>query len=92
MKIVLQIALGLIAAIGGFVDIGDLVFNTQAGATYGYSLLWRSSSASSESASMPRCAAAWRGHGPSGIRRDPRAARVRRRAGHARRQARSSTC
>jgi manganese transport protein len=35
-----QIALGIIAAIGGFVDIGDLVFNTQAGATYGYSLLW----------------------------------------------------
>jgi Mn2+/Fe2+ NRAMP family transporter len=40
MRIVLQIALGIIAAIGGFVDIGDLVFNTQAGALFGYDLLW----------------------------------------------------
>lgn len=40
MKVVLRIALGIIAAIGGFVDIGDLVFNSQAGATYGYTLLW----------------------------------------------------
>jgi manganese transport protein len=40
VKTVLQIALGVIAAIGGFVDIGDLVFNSQAGATLGYSALW----------------------------------------------------
>jgi manganese transport protein len=40
LKKVLQIALGLIAAIGGFVDIGDIVFNTQAGATFGYAILW----------------------------------------------------
>ena len=40
MKAILQIALGIIAAIGGFVDIGDLVFNTQAGATFGYDLVW----------------------------------------------------
>ena len=40
MKIFLQIALGIIAAIGGFVDIGDLVFNIQAGAIFGYQLLW----------------------------------------------------
>ena len=40
MKAVFQIALGVIAAIGGFVDIGDLVFNAQAGATLGYSALW----------------------------------------------------
>jgi manganese transport protein len=40
VKAVLQIALGIIAAIGGFVDIGDLVFNSQAGATLGYSVLW----------------------------------------------------
>ncbi|WP_320671348.1 NRAMP family divalent metal transporter [Patulibacter defluvii] len=40
MKAVLQIALGIIAAIGGFVDIGDLVFNVQAGAIFGYDLLW----------------------------------------------------
>jgi manganese transport protein len=36
----LQIALGILSAIGGFVDIGDLVFNTQAGATFGFRLLW----------------------------------------------------
>jgi manganese transport protein len=35
-----QIALGIIAAIGGFVDIGELVFNTQAGADFRYTLLW----------------------------------------------------
>jgi manganese transport protein len=40
VRFVLQIALGIIAAIGGFVDIGDLVFNSQAGATLGYSTLW----------------------------------------------------
>jgi manganese transport protein len=40
VKIVLQIALGIIAAIGGFLDIGDLVFTTQAGASYGYETLW----------------------------------------------------
>jgi manganese transport protein len=36
----LQVALGILAAIGGFVDIGDLVFNTSAGALFGYQLLW----------------------------------------------------
>ena len=36
----LNLALGILAAIGGFVDIGDLVFNTAAGATFGYQLLW----------------------------------------------------
>jgi len=35
-----QIALGILAAIGGFVDIGDIVFATTAGATFGYELLW----------------------------------------------------
>jgi manganese transport protein len=39
MKI-FQVALGILAAIGGFVDIGDLVFNVQAGAKFGYQLLW----------------------------------------------------
>jgi manganese transport protein len=37
---VFKIALGILAAIGGFVDIGDLVFNVAAGATFGYQLLW----------------------------------------------------
>jgi Mn2+/Fe2+ NRAMP family transporter len=40
VKPFLQIALGILSAIGGFVDIGDLVFNTQAGATFGFQLLW----------------------------------------------------
>lgn len=40
MKTVFGIALGVIAAIGGFVDIGDLVFNVQAGAAIGYPALW----------------------------------------------------
>jgi manganese transport protein len=37
---ILGVALGILAAIGGFVDIGDLVFNTAAGATFGYQLMW----------------------------------------------------
>jgi manganese transport protein len=36
----LAVALGILSAIGGFVDVGDLVFNTQAGATFGFQLLW----------------------------------------------------
>ncbi len=40
MRKVLQIALGMVAAFGGFVDIGELVFNVQAGAAFGYQLLW----------------------------------------------------
>jgi manganese transport protein len=40
VKKVFQIALGIIAAIGGFVDIGELVFNTQAGADFRFQLLW----------------------------------------------------
>jgi hypothetical protein len=37
VKKVLQLALGIIAAVGGFVDIGELVFNAQAGAFFRYS-------------------------------------------------------
>jgi manganese transport protein len=40
MNRILGLALGILAAIGGFVDIGDLVFNVAAGATFGYQLLW----------------------------------------------------
>lgn len=40
MKKIFQLALGILAAIGGFVDIGDLVFNVGAGAKFGYQLLW----------------------------------------------------
>jgi manganese transport protein len=40
LKSILAVALGIMSAIGGFVDIGDLVFNTQAGALFGFQLLW----------------------------------------------------
>jgi Mn2+/Fe2+ NRAMP family transporter len=40
MSKVLGLALGILAAIGGFVDIGDLVFNVSAGAAFGYQLMW----------------------------------------------------
>jgi manganese transport protein len=40
VKAVFSIALGILAAIGGFVDIGDIVFNIAAGAAFGYQLLW----------------------------------------------------
>ena len=40
MKGVFAIALGILAAIGGFVDIGDIVFNVAAGSVFGYQLLW----------------------------------------------------
>jgi manganese transport protein len=40
VKSIFSIALGILAAIGGFVDIGDIVFNVAAGATFGYQLLW----------------------------------------------------
>lgn len=38
MKRVFEVALGVLTAIGGFVDIGDLVFNAQVGARFGMSL------------------------------------------------------
>ncbi|HEY0891099.1 MAG TPA: divalent metal cation transporter [Nocardioides sp.] len=40
MKKLLGIALGVLTAIGGFVDIGDLVTNAQVGARFGLSLAW----------------------------------------------------
>jgi Mn2+/Fe2+ NRAMP family transporter len=40
VKNIFAIALGILAAIGGFVDIGDIVFNVEAGAIFGYELLW----------------------------------------------------
>jgi Mn2+/Fe2+ NRAMP family transporter len=40
MKKVLAITLGILTAIGGFVDIGDIVANSEAGARFGMSLAW----------------------------------------------------
>ena len=58
MKNVFGIALGILAAIGGFVDIGDIVFNVAAGATFGYQLLWAVVLGSAGSSRTPRCAGA----------------------------------
>lgn len=40
MKKVFAVALGILTAIGGFVDIGDLVTNAVVGARFGMSLAW----------------------------------------------------
>jgi Mn2+/Fe2+ NRAMP family transporter len=40
MKQVFAVALGILTAIGGFVDIGDLVTNAQVGARFGLSMAW----------------------------------------------------
>jgi Mn2+/Fe2+ NRAMP family transporter len=40
VKKVFSVALGVLTAIGGFVDIGDLVTNAQVGARFGLSLGW----------------------------------------------------
>ena len=40
MKQIFAVALGILTAIGGFVDIGDLVTNAQVGARFGLSLGW----------------------------------------------------
>ena len=40
MTKILELVLGIMTSLGGFVDIGELVFMSQAGAAFGYSLLW----------------------------------------------------
>ena|ERR1051326_130780 len=40
MKKFLGITLGIMTALGGFVDLGQIVFTMQAGAVFGYQLLW----------------------------------------------------
>jgi Mn2+/Fe2+ NRAMP family transporter len=40
VKKVFEVFLGVLTAIGGFVDIGELVANTEAGARYGLALVW----------------------------------------------------
>src|SRR3954447_15523998 len=36
----LELTLGIMTAVGGFVDISELVFAAQAGSIFGYSLIW----------------------------------------------------
>lgn len=40
MRKLLGITLGIMTALGGFVDLGQIVFTTQAGALFGYQLMW----------------------------------------------------
>jgi manganese transport protein len=40
VKRAVQVTLGILTAIGGFVDIGDLVANSEAGARFGLNLAW----------------------------------------------------
>jgi manganese transport protein len=40
MKKTLELFLGILTAMGGFVEVGELVFSMNAGAKFGYSLLW----------------------------------------------------
>ena len=40
MKKALELFLGILTAMGGFVEIGELTFSINAGVRFGYSLLW----------------------------------------------------
>ncbi len=40
MKKLLGLTLGIMTALGGFVDLGQIVFTMQAGALFGYGLMW----------------------------------------------------
>lgn len=40
MKKVLGMTLGIMTALGGFVDLGQIVFTTEAGSLFGFHLLW----------------------------------------------------
>lgn len=40
MRKILGLTLGIMTALGGFVDLGQIVFTMQAGALFGYALLW----------------------------------------------------
>ena len=40
VKKVIAVTLGVLSAIGGFVDVGDLVASIQSGARFGMSLAW----------------------------------------------------
>jgi len=40
MSSILELTLGIMTSLGGFVDIGELVFAVDAGAKFGFGLLW----------------------------------------------------
>ena len=59
MKKVFGLALGILTAIGGFLDIGDLVTNAVVRSRFGLSLAWAVWSEWWESASSLRCLVGW---------------------------------
>ena len=40
MKKAMQLALGIVTAVGGFFDVGNIATSGQAGATFRFQLLW----------------------------------------------------
>jgi Mn2+/Fe2+ NRAMP family transporter len=40
MKKALEVALGIVTSVGGFLEVGSIATSAQAGATYGFRLLW----------------------------------------------------
>lgn len=40
MKKILEIALGIVTSIGGFLDVGAIATAAEAGSTYGFQLIW----------------------------------------------------
>ncbi len=71
MKNVLQVALGVLTAIGGFVDIGDIVASTATGARFGLSLAWVLVLGTAGIMIFADGRAGRRGLGPAGVRPGP---------------------
>jgi Mn2+/Fe2+ NRAMP family transporter len=40
MKKILEISLGIVTSVGGFLEIGSITTAAQAGSQFGYKLLW----------------------------------------------------
>ena len=77
MKKLFGVALGILTAIGGFVDIGDLVTNAQVGARFGLSLGWVVIVGVARHLRVRRDVRPGRGGEPAGhLRPRPRAARA----------------
>jgi hypothetical protein len=82
MKKLLGVNLGVITAMGGFVDIGDIVANAETGARFGMSLTWAVVLGVVGICVFAEMSGAGRGGvGPAGIRPGARAAGRRHRPG-----------
>ena len=57
MNKLLEISLGIVTSVGGFLEVGSLTTAAQAGAAFGFRLVWAIVSARSASSSSSR----WRG-------------------------------